>query len=232
MKSLSCTTSKVLERIVYDKIIDFVYDRISPSQFGFLKGKSSQQQLLILLNHINSNLEKYMSDVIYLDLRKAFDSVDHGILLRSYLSDRHQCVSVNNSVSDLLPVSSGVPQGSILLRPLFLIYINDLPKTIQHSLPLLFADDTKCIHTITDHPFPLSSITFQCDLDDLCQWSLNNGIHFNDSKSVAMRFSSIKAQALSASYYLNNKTIPTVTSHHTLELFSLQIYLGMITSHL
>uniref|UniRef100_A0A1X7ST12 Reverse transcriptase domain-containing protein n=1 Tax=Amphimedon queenslandica TaxID=400682 RepID=A0A1X7ST12_AMPQE len=109
-----------------------------------------------------------MSDVIYLDLQKAFDRVVHGILLNklesvgisghllrwfhAYLSDLHQCVSINNSVSNLIPVPSGVPQGSILGTLLFLLFINNLPETIHHSLLLLFANDTKCIHTITEHP--------------------------------------------------------------------------------
>uniref|UniRef100_A0A1X7V5Q9 Reverse transcriptase domain-containing protein n=1 Tax=Amphimedon queenslandica TaxID=400682 RepID=A0A1X7V5Q9_AMPQE len=205
--SLLCTISKVLERIIFDKIVDFVQDHISSSQFGFLKGKSSQQQLLILLHHIHSNIEKkYTSGVIYLDLRKAFDSVVHGILLtklesigisghllrwfHAYLSDRYQCVSINNSVSDLLSVLS--------------VFI------------ILFADDTKCIHTTTDHSSSLSSVSFQCDLDALCQWSLNNGIHFNDSKSVTMKFLSAKGQAQSPSYFLNSKPIPTAISHRDL----------------
>uniref|UniRef100_A0A1X7UQ77 Reverse transcriptase domain-containing protein n=1 Tax=Amphimedon queenslandica TaxID=400682 RepID=A0A1X7UQ77_AMPQE len=169
-----------------------------------------------------------MSEVIYLDLQKAFDRVVHDILLNklesvgisghllwwfhAYLNDLHQCVSINNSVSDLIPVSSGVPQGSILGTLLFLLFINNLPETIHHSQLLLFANDTKCIHTITEHPSPLSSVTFQCDLDALCQ-SMNKGIHFNDSKNVTMRFLSTKAQALSPYHYLNNKPIPTVTSH-------------------
>ena len=103
-------------------------------------------------------------DVIYVDFRKTFDSVPHNELLvklwnmgitgilwkwfESYLSNRSQCVSINNSLSNCLPVLSGVPQGSILGPLLFLVYINDLPSVISSSNTFIFADDTKCFKTI------------------------------------------------------------------------------------
>ena len=106
------------------------------------------------------------SDAVYFDIRKAFDSVCHNQLLvklwsagisgqlwswfRSYLSDRSQFVVINNQPSSLLPVLSGVPQGSILGPLLFLIYINDIFHiNIHHSL-LTFADDTKCFGPVTN----------------------------------------------------------------------------------
>ena len=100
------------------------------------------------------------TDVIYLDFRKAFDSVPHDKLLmklwnmgisgdlwmwfRSYLNGRQQVVSINNHLSEPLPVHSGVPQGSILGPLLFLIFVNELPTIVQSTKLLLFADDTKC----------------------------------------------------------------------------------------
>ena len=100
-------------------------------------------------------------DVIYSDLHKAFDSVSHlkllhklkfygitGQLLRwfkSYLFNRWQCVRVNQSTSQLLPVLSSVPQGSILGPLLFILYINDLPGCLSTTAPFSFADDTKIL---------------------------------------------------------------------------------------
>ena len=106
---------------------------------------------------------KVHADVIYLDLRKAliFDSVSHLKLLhklkfygitcqllcwfKSYLFNRWQCVRVNQSTSQLLPVLSGLPQGSILGPLLFILYINDLPGCLSTTTPFTFADDTKIL---------------------------------------------------------------------------------------
>ena len=110
------------------------------------------QQLLIFFNILHNSSSQI--DVIYLDFRKAFDSVAHNELLlklwnfgiigklwswvKAYLANRVQYVSVGHSNSSSLPVLSGVPQGSILGPLLFLIFVNDLPDTAQFSL---FADD-------------------------------------------------------------------------------------------
>ena len=103
-----------------------------------------------------------MADVIHLDVCKLFNTVSHhkllaklqnfgipalaGNLLRwfqGYLANHSQCVSINNANSNFLPVSSSVPQGSILSSLLFATFINDLPEHLQHSLTLMFADNTK-----------------------------------------------------------------------------------------
>lgn len=109
---------------------------------------------------------EYHARSSYLDFRKAFDSVSHRELLlklgsfgisgelwswfRAYLSLRRQMVSINGEHSRVLPVTSGVPQGSILGALLLLIYVNDLPLSALLTKLLMFADDTKCISLISD----------------------------------------------------------------------------------
>ena len=153
--SLLSVVSKVLERLVYNCIVDYITRSISDSQFGFLRGRSTLQQLLIFFKILHNSSSQI--DVIYLDFRKAFDSVSHNELLlklwnfgitgklwswmKAYLANRVQYVSVGHSNSSTLPVLSGMPQDSILGPLLFLIFVNDLPDTVQFSNILLFADD-------------------------------------------------------------------------------------------
>ena len=196
--SLLCIMSKVLERLIYDKIINAVATSITPHQYGFQRGTSTLQQLLVYFHQLVTS--KNEIDAIYIDFHKAFDSVPHNELLvklwnmgitgtlwrwfGSYLRDRTQCVSVNNCLSSHLPVISGVPQGSILGPLLFLIYINDLPSSITSQV-LIFADDTKCFRQITTTS---DTQQLQSDLDSLLNWSLNNHLSFNISKFVFMSF--------------------------------------------
>ena len=78
--SLLCNVSKVLEKLVYDKIINFITESISLVQFGVLKGRSTPQQLLVFLNFVHNNHDQQV-DIIYLDIKKAFDSIPHDKLL-------------------------------------------------------------------------------------------------------------------------------------------------------
>ena len=140
---------------------------------------------------MNAIDEGYPTDIIYLDYRKAFDSVPHERLLnkleaygikgeihrwiRNCLIGRTQRVIVNGEYSEAASVSSGIPQGSVLGPILFLIFINDLPEILQ-SIVKLFADDTKLYRTIVDKN---DETILQNDIDQIAAWSERWQIPFN-----------------------------------------------------
>ena len=145
--SLLRNISKVLECLIYNEIISKITDFIGNVQFGFLKSRSTLQQLLIFVNEVFTCGTQ--TDTIHFDIRKAFNSVSHSQLLvkvwsadisgrlwswfRSYLSDRSQYDVINNLPSGLLPVLPGVPQGSILESLLFLIFHINIHSSIHRT---------------------------------------------------------------------------------------------------
>src|SRR6218665_303500 len=158
--SLLSPFSKILEKFFYSRLISFVNKNsiLADTQYGFRKNLSTEFALLDLTNQITKALDDRQITVgIFLDLSKAFDTVNHSILLdklehygirgtplnwiSSYLSNRYQYVAIEDICSSLLPLTCGVPQGSILGPLLFILYVNDI-KTITDLSLIMFADDT------------------------------------------------------------------------------------------
>ena len=195
--SLLPVISKVLERCIYNRIIDYIIPKLTYLQHGFLRNRSTATQLLTVFSNINNILDSgNQADVVYFDLSKAFDSVPHRFLIHkltsfgihgnllnwfsNYLANRLQRVSFNGSVSEWLPVTSGVPQGSILGPLLFLLYINDLPTVLSpNTLCAIFADDTKIYRNINSHQ---DHLILQHDIDKIHNWSSMWGLTFNKKK--------------------------------------------------
>ena len=205
--SLLCLISKLLEKHIHSILSDFCMSRdlISPFQFGFLPQRSTASALLFSTHSILSLLESHVSVCgVFLDLKKAFDSVPHQSLLdllssfslppyllnwiHSYLLNRSQSVVVSGSTSSSLLVSSGVPQGSILGPLLFLVYINgvtDIPLSVSSHLSL-YADDIFLFRPISSQS---DMCLLQTDLDSISSWLSSHLLQLNSSKSKYIIFS-------------------------------------------
>ena len=230
--SLLCCLSKVLETIVYTKIISFIYPKLNKHQFGFLQNRSCLSQLLTFFAEIYNCIEgKNQCDVIYLDFKKAFDSVPHNEMLfklwrfgitgplwlwfKNYLSSRCHFVNLDSVSSSLLPVVSGVPQGSVLGPLLFLIYVNDIPDSIFSCSPYQFADDTKILKSIQSSN---DSMKLQRDIDSLSEWCKKWFLTLNEDKCAAIHFSLSSINNLQSTYQINNTTVRYLSSHRDLGL--------------
>ena len=175
---------------------------IIEQQYGFQKGKSTEHAILNLHSLIVNSLEnKKTSCAIFLDLAKAFDTVNHEILLlkmyhygvrgtahkwfQSYFSNRKQCVDVKGNLSEFDSIEHGVAQGSILGPLLFLIYINDIINSSSYVRFLLFADDTSIFCSDKD-PKQLKKIVNQ-ELSNISNWLKANKLSLNENQSSSIQ---------------------------------------------
>ena len=196
--------SKIIEKIVCTRLTDFLDSNnlISDFQFGFRKKHSTIHPLVHFLNSVSSALDKKEHAIaIFCDLRKAFDTVNHKILLdkmkklgidgvelrwfESYLANRRQLVHISGQNSNILEISTGVPQGSILGPLLFLIYINDLPLCSE-LIALLFADDTTLILSDPDIDSLIARVNSAFKL--VCNFFRYNKLALHPAKTKFMLF--------------------------------------------
>ena len=203
--SLTCIVMKVMERIVRDEIMNRCGHLIDTRQHGFLQNKSCTTQLVDFCDSLALSLNKNIrSDVIYFDFAKAFDSVNHDLILtklkslfsidslllqfiKSYLQGRKQAVVVGGSTSSYLPVVSGVPQGSILGPTLFVLFLNDITSGLDSETNItMYADDTKIWRQLTEYN---DHLQLQKDIDYLLDWSVRNKMKFHPLKCKVLMVS-------------------------------------------
>ena len=234
--SLTSVVCRLMETLLKNEIIRHLNNNnlIRPSQHGFLPNKSCATNLLTFLERSTSEVDQGNSvDVLYLDYAKAFDKVPHKKLLakiealkvngkilgwiRSWLTDRRQKVTLNNKYSEWKPVTSGVPQGSVLGPVAFTIFINDLDMSVGDSAEIYkFADDTKIAKKIGGEEDQRS---MQAVINNLLIWAQNWGMTFNRSKCKVMHIGR------------NNPKYDYVMDGHVLEKATEEKDIGVIISH-
>lgn len=234
--SLTSIPCKIMEHVIYSHIINFLDSMhfFHPSQHGFRRGYSCETQLAIFIHDLHSNLDcNIQTDALFLDFAKAFDTVPHKRLIlklsllnldpnvlawiTSFLTNRSQFVFVNNHSSNRLPVTSGVPQGSVLGPLLFLIYINDLPLHVSCNFRM-FADDCVIYRSVTNiHDQTL----IQHDLNNIQTWCDRWLMNLNPNKCKLVSFSRHR-NPFEFTYSITNVPIQSVQSFK---------YLGITLAH-
>ena len=226
--------SKIFERIVYNHLYNrlqfnkLLYD----SQYGFRKSHSTELAALELIDSIYKNVDQGKTPIaIFLDLTKAFDTIDHKILInklhhcgcinislnwfKSYLTERSQYVVINDTISKTLRITTGVPQGAVLCPLLFSIYINDLSRATDKFKYILFADDTNLIsntcsfkNNSSQHYIDQISLNINVELGKISDWMSANKLSLNTSKSKFIIFSYRQKK-------MGENKIPTLTINGT-----------------
>ena len=211
---------KIFEKIVHDQVSTFIKENtfLNDRQSGFRKLFSTTTAVLDVSENILEQLDKNnFVGAVLIDLKKAFDTVDHKILLKklwcygfqnqsfdwfeSYLTDRQQLTLVNNIMSDLLHEDVyGVPQGSVLGPLLFLLYIDDIKSVIQNAYCHLYADDTIILKGASDPDSLIASL--ERELSNVDHWLSINKMTINTKKTEVIFFGN-KAHLKK----LDNKTV-------------------------
>ncbi len=237
--SLLSNISKILEKIVHKRLYSFLqkHKLLYGDQYGFRPGRSTIDAITTFTSDILPKLDKRNVCLsVYLDLSKAFDTINHDILLRklhhygirgkaqdwfrSYLYQRRQYVNFKGQKSDTLTVLYGVPQGSVLGPLLFILYSNDLPESLKYSKTVLFADDTTVYYCGTN----ITSVydNMNSDLNQLSDWFRANQLSVNATKTkfiVFAKHSKMNLTSNTRKLYVDGEILERVQSTKFLGVF-------------
>jgi len=229
--------SKIIERIMHDQVHKYFSQMklYYSNQYGFRKDHSTELAALEFVDRALNFMDKGETPIsIFLDLSKAFDTLDHDILLhklsyygitdtalklfKNYLSNRYQYVTYENSNSTLLRISTGVPQGSILGPLLFLIYVNDLQNVCKIFHPIMYADDTTLSATLSTSGDAGANVgqNINLELESISTWLKLNKLSLNVSKTKAMVFHMPQKTVQPPQLIIENSVIEYVTEFNFL----------------
>ena len=211
--SLLSTLSKVFERVVFEQMYEYLNSNnlLYQSQYGFRKDHSTELASTELIDRICKVMDKGETPFsIFLDLSKAFDMLDHDILLtklrhygivgtpliwfKSYLTNRAQYVEINGTCSNLLSIGKGVPQGSFLGPLLFIIFINDIHRSSKEFKFITYADDTTLFSSLSsfipdsNRSMANASETINSEINKVTDWLIVNKLSLNVNKTKFMVF--------------------------------------------
>ena len=236
--SLTSVCCKVMERLISAHVTEFLdrNDLLSNRQFGFRRGRSTEDQLLLTYGGVANRVDQgEVVDLVFLDFSKAFDLVSHSLLLDKlillgfsegivrwidgFLSDRRMWVSVGGVRSVVRDVTSGVPQGSVLGPLLFLVYVNSLAESLQSEW-YGFADDFKLYVSLPRTGDMENVGRLQSDLDCICSVSDSWNLRLNVDKCVVMRFGCRRpvgdGAGETSGYFIGESELELVEKHRDL----------------
>ena len=256
--SLLPTISKLFERVLYAQLYDFfnINNLLCEQQYGFRSQHSTELATLKLVDNIISEMDNRKRintpTAIFLDLSKAFDTLDFNILLHklrhygitgislalidSYIKDRFQYVKYDKYESDLIEIKTGIPQGSILGPLFFSIYINDLVNSSNKFSYLMYADDTTIYFNLEDFDEYFRTQTINGELEKINIWLKLNKLTLNADKTKCMFFHK-RREIMPLRLSINNKMIDIVSQFSFLgvlldEHLSWKNHIDMVTNKL
>ena len=230
--------SKVLERIVYNQLIYYLEcnSLLDPRQHGFRREYSTSSAIMEVVDYFFKKADQgHTIHCVYIDYSKAFDTLDHEILCkklenlgfdrqivgwcRNYLSERSQCVKISNETSTCLPVTCGVPQGSILGPLFFIIYVNDLLTLFQEGgvKITLYADDT--VMYTSDINSEKAASCLEQGLKKLAMWCIKNKLTINVKKTKHMVICPTRRPDICPAVVLNGEKLDTVRKYNYLGVY-------------